>query len=100
MKKPEKDVEKYLRSRLRNLGGQCYKWRAIDNKGVPDRVCVLPWVGTFFVELKRLGGKPTKLQEKVFNDIKDSGGVVFVVQGMEGVDALIDYVDQFRLENL
>lgn len=98
MKIRERDVEKYLKQQIKDLGGACYKWRAIDHKGVPDRVCMLPWMGIFCVEVKMLGKQPSKIQEQTFEDIKNYGGAVFVVSGKEGVDALVEYLKRFRPE--
>lgn len=98
MGKRERDVEKYLRSKIKSMGGACYKWRAIDHKGVPDRICILPWMGIFFVEVKRDGKRPTPIQSHTFDEIRDSGGAVFVVEGIEGVDAMVEYVYRFKLE--
>lgn len=94
-KKPrprERVVEKYLSKKIYRLGGLCYKWRAQDNKGVPDRVCMLPWIGLFLVEVKAIDGSTTRLQEFTFNRMKKAGAIVFVTYGHDGVDALIEYV--------
>lgn len=99
MSKSEKIVEQYLVSRIKAIGGKSYKWRAVDHKGVPDRICILPWMGVFFVELKRLGKNPTALQLKTFEDIKRAGGIVFVARGKEGVDMLIKYVIDLNPDN-
>lgn len=98
-KKPrprERDVEKYLSKKIYKLGGLCYKWRAQDNKGVPDRVCMLPWIGLFLVEVKAAGGSTTRLQEFTFNRMKKAGGAVFVAYGHDGVDALVEFMLKTR----
>lgn len=92
----EKDVENYLKQKIKERNGLCYKWRAQDRKGVPDRVCVLPWMGIFFVEVKTERGKPTKLQEHTFEQIKEAGGVVFITNGKRGVDKLMIFLDNWR----
>lgn len=94
--KSEKRVEKYLKHKIEERNGLCYKWRAIDNRGVPDRVCMLPWMGIFFVEVKTLTGKASKAQELIFEKIKESGGIVFIVQGIPGIDKLMEFVDGIK----
>lgn len=88
----ERDVEKYLKEQIENINGLCLKWRAVDHRGVPDRVCMLPWMGIFFVEIKRRNGRLSKAQIRVFDQFKDAGGAVFVAHGKQGVDKLIQYV--------
>lgn len=90
--KRERLVEAYLVKSLKDIGGKCYKFRAIDNKGVPDRVCMVPWLGMFFVEVKTLRGRVSAIQEHVMNEIKQHGGLSFIVYGTEGADKLIEYL--------
>lgn len=92
----ERSIEKYLTKGILNLGGKCYKFRAIDNKGVPDRVCVVPWIGMFFVEVKTRKGRVSPIQEHVINEIKDAGGLTFIVHGIAGADKLIEYLSQLK----
>ena len=68
----------------------------MDISGVPDRVAMLPWMGIFLVEVKTREGKTSKMQEHIFESMKDAGGVVFICQGMEGVDKLIEFVLKVR----
>lgn len=96
--KSEQRVERYLKQQIEERNGLCYKWRAVDTRGVPDRVCMLPWVGIFFVEVKTLNGKTSKSQEILFENIKESGGIVFIVQGIAGVDKLMEFVDGIKRE--
>lgn len=88
----EKDVEDYLIKNIRKIGGMCEKWRAVDKRGVPDRIVILPWMGTFFVEVKSSDGTTTRLQEYTFVKIRNAGGAVYVVYGHEGVDKLMDEI--------
>ena len=92
LKTDEKVTENYLKLKIKELGGLCYKWRAKDVRGVPDRICVIPWMGIFFVEVKTLNGETSKIQEHTFQKIKNAGGLVFIVQGMPGVDKLTELI--------
>lgn len=96
----EKDVERYLSKNMIKLGGLSYKWRAIDNKGVPDRICMLPWMGVFFAEVKTADGCTTRLQEYMFEKIKNAGGAVYVIYGHEGVDKLVQHLNKIRDGNI
>ncbi len=96
MGKKERRVETYLTKKIKELGGLCYKWRAVDISGVPDRVAMLPWMGIFLVEVKTKNGKTSRAQENMFAQMKEAGGVVFICQGIEGVDKLIEFVIKVR----
>ncbi len=89
MIKAEKVVERYLVKQVEKLGGKCWKWRAIDNRGVPDRIAVIPEFGLMAIEVKRSNGKLTALQSHVLNFIKNCSGACCTVYGKAGVDALI-----------
>lgn len=50
------------------------------NSGVPDFLCCVPPDGGFIaIEAKANGNKPTALQEKHLREIRQSGGVTFVI---------------------
>ena len=63
----EKDIERYFVKSVQSLGGIAYKFNSMSNRGVSDRVVCLPNGETWFVELKREGGKLSALQ-KIFAD--------------------------------
>lgn len=59
--------------------------------GIPD--IILCYKGCFIaLEIKRPGGKATKLQEKVLRDIAKAGGTTAVVYGVEDVKRVIQQV--------
>ena len=56
--------------------------------GVPDLICC--YLGLFVAfEVKRVGGKPTKLQKYEMNKINDSGGMAFLVTSASQVLAIL-----------
>ena len=59
----EKDIERYLVAEVRKRGGEAYKFVSPAQRGVADRIVVMPG-RVWFVELKRPGGKLTPLQER------------------------------------
>lgn len=60
----ERDIERRLVWHVERLGGKAYKFTSPANRGVADRVVCLPGGEVWFVELKRPGGKLSKLQEQ------------------------------------
>lgn len=84
----EKEIEAYLRTRIKKLGGVAYKFTSPGNDGVPDRLVLLPGGQTEFVELKAPGKKPSKLQMVQINRIKALGFKVYVIDSKEKVDML------------
>lgn len=48
----ERDVERYLRERVKQLGGRAYKFVSPGNNGVPDRIVMLPGGNCFLWNLR------------------------------------------------
>lgn len=84
----EKEIEAYLRVRIKKLGGIAYKFTSPGNDGVPDRIVLLPKGVISFVELKAPGKKPSKLQKVQINRIKKLGYDVYVIDSKELVDKI------------
>ena len=85
----ERDVERYLRERVKKLGGRAYKFVSPGNNGVPDRIVMLPGGQLFFVELKAPGKKTTALQDAQIDRIARLGQDIFVVDSKEKVDNIL-----------
>lgn len=85
----ERDVESYLRDRVKTVGGKAYKWTSPGNSGVPDRIVILPGGAITFVELKAPGGRPTKLQLVQHKHLRDLGCDVRIIDSKEKVDELL-----------
>ena len=79
----ERDVEKALVKRVKELGGLCEKFVSVNNRAVPDRLVTLPNRPMCMVELKAPGKKPTKLQEKDHAKRRALGVTVYVVDNVE-----------------
>ena len=69
----EKATERYLKTRVKELGGHCYKWVSPNIKGVPDRICLFPGGKTIFIELKSEGKYPTELQYFMLEKLRTLG---------------------------
>jgi len=86
----ERVTEAYLVKSVRKLGGLCLKFTSPQNKGVPDRLCLLPGGLIFFVEVKSEGIKPSSLQLAAHSAIEACGFKVFVVDTKTKVDKLME----------
>lgn len=59
----ERDIERYLRHRVEQMGGLAFKFVAPGNDGVPDRVIIMPGGLVSFVETKTKGGRLSPIQK-------------------------------------
>jgi hypothetical protein len=82
----EKDIEAYLVRRVREHGGVAYKFTSPAHRGVADRVVCLPGQ-TWFVEVKRPGGRLTGLQTLFGREMQRLGQRYIVVWSKEEIDA-------------
>lgn len=86
----ERDIEAYLVRKMQEIGGIAFKFTSPSRRGVPDRLCLFPNGRMMFVELKRPGAKPTKLQEREHRRIQYLGQRVDVLDSKEQVLTLIE----------
>lgn len=86
----EKVIERYLASRVEDMGGVCLKYSNPGKAGYPDRVVLLPGGITFWVELKSKGKKPVLLQQLRIDGMRKMGHHVFVADSKEKVDEILE----------
>lgn len=86
----ERDIEKVLVAKVRNLGGRAYKWVSPGNGGVPDRIVVFPDRPPMFVELKAENGKLSTLQKVQIRRLLDMGQDVRVLRGIREVEQFLE----------
>lgn len=91
----EKEVEAMLRKRVNNIGGLFYKFVSPGNNGVPDRIAVLPGGKVYFIELKKDGETPRKLQVWQQNRLRRLGCDVRTVEGMDEARQFIEEVSRY-----
>ena len=82
----EKDIEAYLVRRVRDAGGKAYKFTSPANRGVADRVVVMPGGRVWFVEVKAMGGRLSPLQRVFLDEVKGLGCNYKIVWSKEDVD--------------
>ena len=83
----ERDIEKALVKRVKELGGKCEKFTSPGRRSVPDRLVTLPGNIIIFVELKAPGKTSTAKQLKDHKERRALGCDVRVIDSMEVVDA-------------
>ena len=83
----EKDIERALVRRVKELGGLCEKFTSPGRRSVPDRILTFPDNKIIFVELKRPKQKPTEAQERDHVRRRQFGCDVRVIDSMEDARA-------------
>lgn len=83
----EKEIEAHFVKRVKALGGYSYKFRSVTQRGVADRIACLPNGQTWFVELKKPGGRLSPLQEIFAEQMAATGQHYAVLWSREGVDS-------------
>lgn len=85
----ESDIEKYLYSQIKKMGGECLKWESQHKAGLPDRLIFID--GRFFlVELKRENGKLSEAQKQMHSRFEKQGFPVLVLYGLQEVDGFLE----------
>ena len=84
----EKDIERKLVTEVKKRGGKVLK--QTGESGIPDRLVLAPLGLCAFVELKRPGEKPRKLQQQRIRELETLGYSVYVIDGYEGIANLIE----------
>ena len=82
----EKEIERYLATRIAALGGKAYKWVSPAHIGVADRIVVLPGGVVWFVEVKAAKGRLSPLQKLFAADMARLGQQYACVWSKEDVD--------------
>jgi len=85
----ERDIERYLVKRVKDVGGIAYKFVSPAHRGVADRCVVLGRGVVWFIEVKTPTGKLTRLQELFWHDMLRRGQRYRVIRSHEEVDAWI-----------
>lgn len=88
MEQLEREVEGYLKKRVKELGGKTYKLRFLNCVGATDRL-----VGVYgklcFVEVKSPTGATRPTQHLRHAELRSFGAIVCTVSSFSEVDALL-----------
>lgn len=86
----EKEIERYLRDKIKAAGGLCLKWICPGFTGVPDRIILLPGGLVRFAELKAPGKTERPRQRLVQNILRRMGFTVYArVDSREKAQAVV-----------
>ena len=85
----ERDIEKKLTKAVKDQGGICPKYISPGMDGMPDRVVLLPKARIGFVEVKKPGAKPRRLQEHRHDQLRNLGFLVLVLDDPEKIPEII-----------
>lgn len=81
----ERDVEAYFRKAVAQAGGVAFKFVSPSHRGVSDRIVCLQGQ-TWFVELKRPGGRLSPLQRVFAAEMERLGQNYTVLSNREEID--------------
>ena len=85
----EKPIEAATRKYAIKNGWLTYKFKSPSQKGVPDRIFIKDGQNVY-VEFKATGKKPTELQSRVHQQMREYGALVFVIDSIESGIALLE----------
>ena len=80
----ESEIEDYFTWEVSRMRGVTYKLKFIGRKGAPDRIALLPWGDTWFVELKTPAGKLSELQKSFARNVIKLKQCYAVINSIEG----------------
>jgi len=83
----ERDIEKALCERVKELGGLCEKFVSPNKRNVPDRIVTLSSGKIIFVELKAPNKRLTKAQERDHERRRKLGCDVRLINSLEAANA-------------
>lgn len=91
----EKDIEKAVCAYAKKLGCLVYKFVSPGQRGVPDRMIILPFGTVVFIEFKTPQGKLSPIQEREIAKLREKGIRTHVVNNAETGKRLLDSLTYF-----
>lgn len=88
----ESDIERKLKTKVEKLGAKVLKLTSPGMNGMPDRLVLVPGGRTYFVELKAPGKKLRPLQQKRFDELRQLGFDVRMIDSEHLIESFIDEV--------
>lgn len=89
----ESKVERHLKKRWEEIGGEIRKVRWLDRNGAPDRFLMLPGGRSWFVETKAPGKDAEDHQAREHARLWKMGQKVLVLDSIEAVDTFVGGID-------
>lgn len=93
----ESTLERRLVREVERIGGRAPKWVSPGNRGVPDRIVMLPNGRTVYVEMKAPGKQLDPLQVRWAKILKRMGHRVYKIDSDEGIDKFIAEVTRLGI---
>ncbi|MED0670625.1 VRR-NUC domain-containing protein [Aneurinibacillus aneurinilyticus] len=90
----ESTLERRLVREVAQIGGKALKWVSPGNRGVPDRLVILPDGRTAFVEMKAPGKPLMPLQERWAKILRNMGHRVYKIDSIDDIDSFIAEVSR------
>lgn len=91
----EKNIERFLTNKMKEMGGASYKFISPGNAGMPDRLIITKTGGVFLVELKTEKGRLSKIQKAQIKKLRDKGVKVFITYGFNEVEDFLKEVERY-----
>lgn len=88
----ESQLERKFRMSVECIGGLAPKWVSPGNRGVPDRIVILPGGRTVFVELKSPGKPLQPLQRRWAKKLQALGHLVYKIDSEEDIERFMKEV--------
>lgn len=92
----ESKIEKYLKKRVKETGGDSRKYVSPGRIGVADQLVLYRYPVFYFVEVKAPGKKPRSSQLREAERMQRLGYTYVVVDSLEAVDRFVKRA-QFRV---
>lgn len=87
-------LEQRLVREVKAIGGQAPKWVSPGNRGVPDRLVILPEGQTVYVEMKAPGKQLDSLQRKWAKTLIGMGHRHYKIDSVEDIERFIQEVSK------
>lgn len=84
----ERDIEKYLIRRVKEVGGKVRKLSYIGRRACVDRLVLLPG-RHIFIELKHPGKHATPAQGREHNVLRWAGCDTYVISSVEAIERIL-----------
>lgn len=91
------ETKGYLVTRFNNKGIRGHK---VKRLGISDLLCATPTGRFLALEVKTLTGDVSLAQESFLNDVRQRGGLGWVIRSMEELESAIDYYEKYGLKEI